>query len=207
MRGAWRSCFRTREGRTRSGSARSTARDPAAAGHGRTPAACSGRRRPRDRLLLGREAQAHRRGRRPRRTICESAGAFSGAWSPEVRSLHDRVRRSHRRRSRDGRHAPARHDARPLDGDVAHFHPAFLPTGGIFVFVARNIDPEKTSIVLASLDSKDVRRSSMPTPPQSSPIPAISCSRATTPSLRGDSIPGAWSSPGSRSPRSSRSAT
>jgi len=42
-------------------------------------------------------------------------------------------------------------------GEVAHFHPAFLPDGRHFVFVARNIDPERTSTMLASLDSKDVR--------------------------------------------------
>ncbi|HEY6050288.1 MAG TPA: hypothetical protein VIZ58_03505, partial [Thermoanaerobaculia bacterium] len=41
---------------------------------------------------------------------------------------------------------------------VAHFYPVFLPDGRHFVFVARNLDPEKTSINLASIDGKEVRR-------------------------------------------------
>ena len=36
-------------------------------------------------------------------------------------------------------------------------HPVFLPDGRHFVFVARNVDLEKTSVVLATVDSKDVR--------------------------------------------------
>jgi Tol biopolymer transport system component len=43
-------------------------------------------------------------------------------------------------------------------GDLACLNPAFLPDGRHFVFVARNADPEKTSVMLASLDGKDVRR-------------------------------------------------
>jgi Tol biopolymer transport system component len=42
-------------------------------------------------------------------------------------------------------------------GEVAHAHPVFLPDGRHFVFVARNLDPEKTQICLGSLDGKDVR--------------------------------------------------
>ncbi|HYK42335.1 MAG TPA: hypothetical protein VE007_08090, partial [Thermoanaerobaculia bacterium] len=43
-------------------------------------------------------------------------------------------------------------------GEVAHFYPMFLPDNRRFVFVARNLDPEKTSINLASIDGKEVRR-------------------------------------------------
>jgi Tol biopolymer transport system component len=42
-------------------------------------------------------------------------------------------------------------------GEVAHVHPAFLPDGRHFVFLARNIDPEKTTVMVGSLDGKDVR--------------------------------------------------
>jgi len=42
-------------------------------------------------------------------------------------------------------------------GEVAHFHPAFLPDGRHFVFVARNGDPEKTSAMLGEVGSKQAR--------------------------------------------------
>jgi Tol biopolymer transport system component len=43
-------------------------------------------------------------------------------------------------------------------GEVAHFHPAFLPDGRHFVYVARNGDPEKTAAMLGEVGSKEVRR-------------------------------------------------
>ena len=42
-------------------------------------------------------------------------------------------------------------------GEVAHVHPSFLPDGRHFVYLARNIDPEKTTVMLASVDGKDAR--------------------------------------------------
>jgi Tol biopolymer transport system component len=95
----------------------------------------------------------------PVETVCESGGAFSGAWSPKGTILFTR-------QFGDPIVAVPATGGTPqpvtaLDaarGDVAHFHPVFLPDGRHFVFVARNIDPEKTSVMLASLDSKEVRR-------------------------------------------------
>jgi len=42
-------------------------------------------------------------------------------------------------------------------GEAAHVHPFFLPDGKHFVFLARNLDPEKTTVMLASVDDKEVR--------------------------------------------------
>ncbi len=95
----------------------------------------------------------------PVRTICESGSGFSGAWNRQGMILFTRefgtpiVAVS----AAGGTPQPVTAlDA--ASGEVAHFHPAFLPDGRHFVFVARNMDPEKTSVMLASLDSKDVRR-------------------------------------------------
>ncbi len=41
-------------------------------------------------------------------------------------------------------------------GDAAHLFPAFLPDGRHFVFVARNLDPEKTTICLGELGTTAV---------------------------------------------------
>jgi Tol biopolymer transport system component len=41
-------------------------------------------------------------------------------------------------------------------GDAAHLSPEFLPDGRHFLFVARNLDPEKTEIRVGSLDAKEV---------------------------------------------------
>jgi eukaryotic-like serine/threonine-protein kinase len=95
----------------------------------------------------------------PVQTICESGGAFSGAWTRPGTILFTKEFGNPivAVPATGGTPQPVT----ALDaarGEVAHFHPAFLPDGRHFVFVARNIDPEKTSIMLASLDSKDVRR-------------------------------------------------
>jgi Tol biopolymer transport system component/predicted Ser/Thr protein kinase len=95
----------------------------------------------------------------PVQTICESGGAFSGAWTRPGTILFTKEFGSPivAVPATGGTPQPVT----ALDaarGEVAHFHPAFLPDGRHFVFVARNIDPEKTSIMLASLDSKDVSR-------------------------------------------------
>jgi Tol biopolymer transport system component/predicted Ser/Thr protein kinase len=91
-------------------------------------------------------------------TICESGSGFFGAWNRDGTILFTKEFG-----------APivtvpaSGGTTRPVTaidasrGEVAHFHPAFLPDGRHFVFVARNIDPEKTSAMLASLDSKEVR--------------------------------------------------
>jgi len=95
----------------------------------------------------------------PVQTVCESGGAFSGAWGRQGTILFN-----------EGVDAPI--VAVPATGgtpvpvtalDTArgeswHAHPAFLPDGRHFVFVAPNVDPEKTSVMLGSLDSKEVRR-------------------------------------------------
>jgi eukaryotic-like serine/threonine-protein kinase len=95
----------------------------------------------------------------PVQTVCESGGAFSGAWGRQGTILFNEE-------------VGAPIVAVPATGgtpvpvtslDVAHgesWHglPAFLPDGRHFMFVAPNIDPEKTSVMLGSLDSKEVRR-------------------------------------------------
>jgi hypothetical protein len=95
----------------------------------------------------------------PIQTICESGGAFSGAWSRQGTILFEKefgdpiVAVS----AAGGTPRPVT-ALDPARGELAHFHPAFLPDGRHFVFVVPNLDPEKTSVMLASLDSKDVRR-------------------------------------------------
>ena len=94
----------------------------------------------------------------PAQTICDSGSGFTGAWSREGTILFT---------SEFGTGVVAVPSAggtpRPVTvldearGDVGHFYPAFLPDGRHFVFVARNRDPEKTTIMLGSLDGKDVR--------------------------------------------------
>jgi Tol biopolymer transport system component len=94
----------------------------------------------------------------PPQSICDSSFAFSGAWSPQGLILFTKqfgqpivaVPAT----GGTPRAVTAIDTAR---GEVAHFHPEFLPDGRHFVYVARNGDPEKTSIMLASLDSKEVR--------------------------------------------------
>jgi eukaryotic-like serine/threonine-protein kinase len=95
----------------------------------------------------------------PTETICESGGAFSGAWGSQGTILFatefgDPIVA-----------VPATGGTpRPVTsldtgwGDVAHFHPTFLPDGRHFLFLARNLDLDKSSIVLASIDSKETRR-------------------------------------------------
>jgi Tol biopolymer transport system component len=45
----------------------------------------------------------------------------------------------------------------PARGDAAHVYPAFLPDGRHFVFAARNVDPAKTVLVVADIDSNETR--------------------------------------------------
>ncbi len=95
----------------------------------------------------------------PVQTICESGGGFSGAWSRQGTILFDKEFGTPIVAVPATGGTPQAVTA--LDqsrGELTHDHPAFLPDGRHFVFVAPNIDPEKTSVMLASLDSKDARR-------------------------------------------------
>ena len=94
----------------------------------------------------------------PAQTICDSGSGFYGEWGRDGTILFT---------TEFGTPvvavSAAGGTARPVTtidtarGEVTHFHPAFLPDGRHFVYVARNIDPEKTSAVLGSLDSKEAR--------------------------------------------------
>jgi Tol biopolymer transport system component/predicted Ser/Thr protein kinase len=94
----------------------------------------------------------------PVQTICESGGAFSGAWSRQGTILFKKEFGSPivAVAAAGGTPAPVTAVDRAR-GELSHGLPVFLPDGRHFVFVAPNIDPEKTSVMLASLDSKDVR--------------------------------------------------
>ena len=95
----------------------------------------------------------------PVQTICESGGAFFGAWSRQGTILFVKEFGSPivAVPATGGTPQPVTALDRAR-GELAHAHPAFLPDGRHFVFVAPNLDPEKTSVMLTSLDSKDVRR-------------------------------------------------
>jgi Tol biopolymer transport system component/predicted Ser/Thr protein kinase len=95
----------------------------------------------------------------PVQTVCESGGAFTGAWGRQDTILFEKEFGTpiFSVPAAGGTPAPVT----TLDtagGELTHVAPAFLPDGRHFVFAAHNIDPEKTSVMLASLDSKDVRR-------------------------------------------------
>ena len=95
----------------------------------------------------------------PPQTICESGSGFTGAWSGQGTILFTTEFGTPIVAVSAAGGTP--HPVTALDaaqGEVAHFYPAFLPDGRHFLYVARNLDPEKTSIMLGSLDSKDVRR-------------------------------------------------
>jgi eukaryotic-like serine/threonine-protein kinase len=94
----------------------------------------------------------------PVQNVCDSGGAFTGAWSRRGTMLFN-----------EGVDAPivavpasggTPAPVTTLDaarGETWHAHPAFLPDGRHFVFVATNVDPEKTEVCLGSLDSKQIR--------------------------------------------------
>jgi len=92
-------------------------------------------------------------------TICESKGAFSGAWSPRGTILFGEQLGGPLLAVSATGGTPR--PVTTLDaawGDTLHAHPAFLPDGTHFLFVAPNVDPAKSSVMLASLDSKEARR-------------------------------------------------
>ncbi len=94
----------------------------------------------------------------PVRTICDSGSGFGGSWSREGTILFTKEFGTPIVAVAASGGAPRQ--VTQLDaarGDVAHFFPAFLPDGKHFVFVARNLDPEKTEIRVGSLDDKTSR--------------------------------------------------
>jgi eukaryotic-like serine/threonine-protein kinase len=90
-------------------------------------------------------------------TVCESGGAFWGAWSRQGTILFVNGFGPVLAVSAAGGVPQPVTALDAARGDLGHFHPAFLPDGRHFVFLAFNPDPEKTSVMLASLDSKEVR--------------------------------------------------
>jgi Tol biopolymer transport system component len=93
----------------------------------------------------------------PLQTICDAGSGFSGSWSPNGTIAFTMEFGA-------GIVAVPAAGGTPnpvtaLDekrGEVGHFYPDFLPDGRHFVFVARALDPEKTSIMVGSLDGKEV---------------------------------------------------
>ena len=95
----------------------------------------------------------------PVRTICDAGSGFGGSWSREGTILFTKEFGTPIVAVAASGGTPrqvTRFDT--ATGDVAHFFPEFLPDGRHFVFVARNLDPEKTEIRVGSLDDKAVRR-------------------------------------------------
>ena len=95
----------------------------------------------------------------PVQTLCDSSAAFSGAWGSKGTILFEKDFTGPIVAVPATGGTPVPVTAVDASrGEIAHYHPAFLPDGRHFLFVAHNIDPEKTSVMLASLDSKDIRR-------------------------------------------------
>jgi Tol biopolymer transport system component len=94
----------------------------------------------------------------PAQTICDSGSGFRGSWSPNgtIAFTTEFGTGIVAVPAAGGTPKPvtALDDKR---AEVGHFYPEFLPDGRHFVFVARNLDPEKTSIMLGSLDDKQTR--------------------------------------------------
>jgi hypothetical protein len=94
----------------------------------------------------------------PVRTICDSGSGFGGSWNREGTILFTKefgtpivsVPAS------GGSPKPVT-ELDASKGDVAHFFPEFLPDGRHFLFVARNLDPEKTEVRLGALGEKTAR--------------------------------------------------
>jgi Tol biopolymer transport system component/predicted Ser/Thr protein kinase len=95
----------------------------------------------------------------PVQTVCESGSAFSGAWGAKGSILFEKDFPGPIVAVAATGGAPAPVTAvDPARGEIAHLHPNFLPDGRHFLFAAVNADPEKTSVMLATLDSKETRR-------------------------------------------------
>ncbi|HEY6928819.1 MAG TPA: protein kinase, partial [Thermoanaerobaculia bacterium] len=91
-------------------------------------------------------------------TICESGSGFGGSWSKKGQIVFGSDFGAGLMVVPASGGAPS--PATALDharGDASHAYPAFLPDGTHFVFVARNVDPEKTVIALGDLSSRETR--------------------------------------------------
>jgi Tol biopolymer transport system component len=92
-------------------------------------------------------------------TVCENAGSgFGASWGTDGQIVFgaDFGAPLWRVPASGGTREPATGLDRAR-GDAAHLFPSFLPDGRHFVFAARNIDPGKSVVVLADLDSKATR--------------------------------------------------
>ncbi len=92
----------------------------------------------------------------PVRTLTEDATERS-AWSRDgviVFTPRTAPQRLMRVPSTGGPATPAT-ELNVAAGEVAHYWPAFLPDGKRFIFLARNQDPSKSALFLASLDSTE----------------------------------------------------
>jgi eukaryotic-like serine/threonine-protein kinase len=95
----------------------------------------------------------------PVQTICDAGSGFTGSWNRDGTILFTKDFGTPVFAVSSGGGEPRA--VTTIDtkaGEVAHFYPTFLPDGRHFVFVARNLDAEKTSIHLASIDGKEDRR-------------------------------------------------
>jgi eukaryotic-like serine/threonine-protein kinase len=95
----------------------------------------------------------------PVQTVCDSAGAFWGTWGRNgtilfARNYGDPIFAVP---ATGGTPRPVTNiDA--AKGELAHYNPEFLPDGRHFLFGANFLDPEKSAVVVGSLDGKETRR-------------------------------------------------
>ncbi len=91
-------------------------------------------------------------------SICEAGSGFGGSWSTTGTILFSPTFGTGLSSVPAAGGTPRA--VTTLDaarGDSTHGFPAFLPDGRHFVFAARNIDAEKTALMVGSLDSKETR--------------------------------------------------
>jgi Tol biopolymer transport system component len=91
-------------------------------------------------------------------TICESGSGFGGSWNKNGQIVFGSdFGEGLKVVSASGGAASLATALDQARGDASHGYPSFLPDGTHFVFVARNVDPEKTVIALGDLSSKETR--------------------------------------------------
>ena len=91
-------------------------------------------------------------------TICEGGAGLGATWTPSGRIVF--APRFGTGLSSVAASGGVPTPATTLDatrGDAAHLFPKALPDGRHFLFVARNVDPEKTQVIVGDLDSKATR--------------------------------------------------
>lgn len=95
----------------------------------------------------------------PSRTVCAIGGyGVAGSWSRQGTILYSpQFGAGIMAVPADGGTPRAVTKLNKQAGDATHFFPVFLPDGQHFIFIARNLDPEKTEIRLGSLASPDTR--------------------------------------------------